>query len=736
MNFFTRFSSILFLLLFLCLPLSAQRMVWAADGNSYYEAEDGAIVQTELPGLATSTFISKAALTPEGTDEPLAADGFQFSEAGGQLLLYTNSQRVWRMKTRGDYSLLDLNTKALRQLGKGRPEASLMFAKCSPDGKMAAYVSEHNIYVEDLASGSIRKLTDDKGTPKLINGTFDWVYEEEFGVRDGFRWSPDSRHIAYWQVDANQIRDFYMINNTDSVYSRIIPVEYPKAGDPPSPVRIGVVDIKDAQTTWMKVPGDPVAHYIPRMEWAPDGREIILQQLNRKQNESKLMLCNPKTGEAKILFEEADEAWVSTKREWTRDVAGWDWVNGGRDFVWVSEKDGWRHLYRISRDGKKIRQLTRGEQDMISLDLIDEKNNVIYYQSTSPDQATREYLYRVPLDGSKPQQQVSPFDMPGTHNYTFSPNGQYARWRFSNYFTPPVSSWVSLPDHQPLPGQKDLLAEYDPSKATESNVTFFEMMVEDSVRLDCWMAKPNDFDPEKKYPVVFYVYAEPASTTVNDSWSRSWDFLYDGDMSADGYIRVSIDNRGTPAPKGRAWRKSIYRSLGQINIRDQALAAREILKLPYIDTSRVAVWGWSGGGSTTLNLLFQYPGLYTAGISIAPVTSSLFYDNIYTERYMGLPQENMEDYTAGAALTHAKNLEGQLLLVHGTADDNVHFQNAEMLVNELVKHNKQFQYMAYPGRSHGLREGEGTFQHLRTMVTGFLRQHCPPGGRAQGEARP
>ena len=246
--------------------------------------------------------------------------------------------------------------------------------------------------------------------------------------------------------------------------------------------------------------------------------------------------------------------------------------------------------------------------------------------------------------------------------------------------------------------------------------------------MDGWMKKPANFDPNKKYPVVFYVYGEPAGTTVEDSYGNANDFLYEGDLSEDGYINISLDNQGTPAPKGRAWRKAIYRKIGHVNIRDQAMAAKKIMQWDFVDTSRVAVWGWSGGGSSTLNLMFQYPEIYKTGVSIAPVTNSLYYDNIYTERYMGLPQENMADYTAGAAVTHAKNLKGDLLLVHGTMDDNVHFQNAEMLVNELVKHNRQFQYMAYPGRSHGLGEGEGTHTHLQTMVTKFLKEHCPPGG--------
>jgi dipeptidyl-peptidase-4 len=477
----------------------------------------------------------------------------------------------------------------------------------------------------------------------------------------------------------------------------------------------------------MNVPGDPAQHYLVRMEYAPDGKDIILQQLNRKQNESKLMLCDPKSGEAKTIFTETDEAWVSTINEWANSSVGWDWLDGGKSFLWMSEKDGWRHLYAISRDGKKETLLTDGRYDVISLDRIDEKGGWVYF-SASPTNATQRYLYRVPLNGKGKFEALTPVNMPGTHNYNISTNGKYARWSFSNHFTQPMTAWVELPEHKPLAGQKDLAKDFDPKAKDESNVEFFQVTTEDGVQMDGWLKKPTNFDPNKKYPVVFYVYGEPAGTTVEDAYGSASDFIYNGSLSDDGYLHVSLDNRGTPAPKGRAWRKAIYRKIGQVNIRDQAMGAKKILEWPYVDTSRVAVWGWSGGGSSTLNLLFQYPEIYKTGVSIAPVTSSLFYDNIYTERYMGLPQENMADYTAGASITHAKNLRGNLLLIHGTGDDNVHFQNAEMLVNELVKHNKQFQYMPYPMRSHGLGEGEGTFLHLSTMVSKFLNENCAPGG--------
>ncbi|MEZ4935825.1 MAG: DPP IV N-terminal domain-containing protein, partial [Saprospiraceae bacterium] len=332
-------KSILTLLMLCCqvlfISLFAQNMKWTAGGNSYFTEEEGAIVKVQLPDMSKSTVVETSALIPIGSDQPLAIDNFYFTDDEKKVLIYTNSQRVWRYKTRGDYWLYDLATKSLKQIGKDRPASTLMFAKISPTGLHVAYVSEHNVYVEEISSGKSKKLTDDKGTKKLINGTFDWAYEEEFMCRDGFRWSPDGKSIAYWQIDANQIRDFYMVDNTSDVYSEIIPVEYPKVGDPPSPARIGVVDITHGETVWMDVQGDPQQHYTIRMEYHPDGKSIILQQLNRKQNQSFLISCDPKTGKTRTIYKEKDDAWVSTINEWNRDVTGWDWLNDGKDFIWV-----------------------------------------------------------------------------------------------------------------------------------------------------------------------------------------------------------------------------------------------------------------------------------------------------------------------------------------------------------------------------------------------------------------
>lgn len=703
---------------------------WSHDGNSYYRIKNDAIVQYTLPQNEPQILVSKEALTPKGANSPLDVSYFKFSNDEQNVLLFTNTKKVWRLHTKGDYWILNVATGLLQQLGKTLPESSLMFAKFSPDGKSVAYVSEHNLYVEDLSTSKIKPLTTD-GTTTLINGTFDWVYEEEFFCRDGFRWSPDSKSIAYWQIDASDTKKFYMINNTDSIYSRPIPIEYPKVGQTPSLCKVGVVTVDDAKTTWMNIPGDPRQHYLVRMEFIPSNEKLLIQQLNRKQNDSKLFIAEPKTGLSKVIQEETDDAWVDVyQNEHKYDIYftnDFIWLDQGKSVLWVSEKDGWRHLFNVSLEGKQEKLITHGDYDFIDLKYVDTKKGYVYFMA-SPDNATQNYLYKTKLNGKGTLQLVSPEDLKGTHDYDVSPTGTYAVHTFSNHYTRPASELISFTTQKPVDVTRSIEARL-PNLQVEPKVEFFKITTADGVDMDAWMVKPKDFDPSKKYPVVFYVYTEPASTTVNDSYGVGRNFLYRGDMSEDGYIYISVDNRGTPAPKGRAWRKSIYRKIGQINIHDQAMAAKEVLKWDFVDPDRVAVWGWSGGGSATLNLMFQHPEIYKTGIAIAAVANQLTYDNVYQERYMGLPQENKEDFIKGSPLTYAKNLEGNLLYIHGTGDDNVHYQNAEMLINELVKYNKQFQFMAYPNRTHSINEGEGTTEHLRTLYTNYLRAHCPPGGK-------
>ena len=703
---------------------------WTNDGDSYFKLEANQLLTYTLPNHDAKTVISKAQLTPAGELEPLEVEHFSFSADQQKILLFTNTKKVWRLNTKGDYWVFNFKTNKLTQIGKSLPASSLMFAKFSPDGNSIAYVSENNLYTEDYATGNIKPLTTN-GTVSLINGTFDWAYEEEFACRDGFRWSPDSKSIAYWQIDASDIKKFYMINNTDAIYSQLVPIEYPKVGETPSVCRVGIVKLSDAKTTWIDIPGDASQNYLVRMEFIPTTNKLLIQQLNRKQNHSKLYISDAIKGNTSMIHEESDDAWVDLFQlgnpyaiDYTNNFS---FLKDTNSILWASEKDGWRHLYQVSLEGKPEVLVTKGEYDVIDLKHINSKEGYVYYLA-SPDNATQKYLYKTKLNGKGKNELVSPASLKGTHDYSISSNGTYASHTFSNHYTPRSKEFITLPDHKALSEEESIINNVKNLEHTPTT-EFFTIKTVDNVEMDGWMVKPTNFNPKKKYPVVFYVYSEPASTTVNDNYYAGRNWFYNGNMAEDGYIHISLDNRGTPAPKGREWRKSIYKKIGIVNIRDQAMAAKEILKWDFVDAERIAVWGHSGGGSATLNLMFRYPEIYKTGISLAAVANQLTYDNIYQERYMGLPQENMDDFIKGSPITYAKNLEGNLLYIHGTADDNVHYQNAELLINELIKHNKQFQFMPYPNRSHGFREGEGTFRHLSTLYTNYLKLHCPPGGR-------
>jgi len=699
---------------------------WLEDGDSYTALERSEtverareIVKYDTKSGDKTILVPAEKLIPEGQESPLRIANYIWSEDKQQLLIFTNTRRVWRTNTRGDYWVLNMKDWTLNQLGKTLPESSLMFAKFSPDGTKVAYVSKHNLYVEDLEGNKIKQLTVD-GSETLINGTFDWAYEEEFQIQDGFRWSPDSKNIAYWQLDASDIRNFLMINNTDSIYSYTIPVQYPKVGYPPSPAKIGVISASGGKTLWFDIPGDPFQHYLPRMMWLENSEKVLAQQMNRLQNTDKLWTCDIKSGKVDNIFTEKEETWVDV-------VEDWQWLDDGNEYLWISQMDGWRHLYKNSTFGPSQTLLTPGDYDVVSLERIDNKQKYAYYIA-SPDNATQRYLYRIGMDGKGEMELLSPEDEKGTHRYNISPNGKYAFHTFSNVNTPSYTELITLPDHETIrmvAANEQMKENW--AKISKGPIEFFKVTTEDDVEMDGYMMKPPDFDPNKKYPVLFYVYGEPWGQTATDNFGymNFWHTM----LTQKGYIVMTMDNRGTPCPKGREWRKSIYKKVGVINTRDQAMGLKEIIKWDFVDPDRIAVWGWSGGGSMTLNLLFQFPELYQTGMAVAAVSNQLYYDNIYQERYMGLPQDNEEVFADGSPITYAENLEGNLLIVHGTADDNVHYQNAEALVNELIRHNKMFQIMPYPNRSHGIYEGQNTTRHLFTLLTNYLLKNTEPGGK-------
>ncbi|MGD0941668.1 MAG: S9 family peptidase [Terracidiphilus sp.] len=705
---------------------------WIDGGNAYTtvepsptypESQASDIVRYETESGKRTVLVSASHLISALGAKPLAIEDYAWSEDNQRLLIYTNSQKVWRQNTRGDYWVLDLASGKFRKLGGDAPASSLMFAQFSPDGRTVAYVRANNIYAEDVAKGGIRALTTD-GSPTLINGTSDWVNEEELDIRNGFRWSPDGESIAYWQFDTTGVGLFTLINDTRDEYPTLKQFPYPQVGTANSAVRAGVVSVDGGPTRWMNVPGDAREHYIARMAWAGNSNELVLECLNRLQNENQVLVANARTGTVHTLFEDTDAAWVDA-------VDSFQWADEGRSLLWLSERDGWRHAYKVSRSGGQVQRLTSAGADVIEEVAVDDKNNRFYYLA-SPANATEKYLYRVRLDGGGPPERVTSLDERGTHSYNISPDGHWAFHTWSTFDHPPITDLVRLPDHsmvRVLESNDELARRV--KELVASPTEFFHVKVDGGVELDGWMIKPPNFDPRKKYPVLVYVYGEPADTTVNDAWGNTR-ALFHRAIANDGYIVVSFDNQGTPAPKGRAWRKIVYGNIGLLSSAQQAAAIREFSReRPYVDFSRMAMWGWSGGASNTLNLMFRSPDLFAVGMAVAPMADQRYYDTIYQERYMGLPKNNPKGYHDGSPINFAEGLQGKLLIVHGSGDDNCHYKVTELLVNRFVELGKSFDFMDYPNRTHAIREGTGTSFHVYSLLARYLEEHVPAGGVPQ-----
>jgi dipeptidyl-peptidase-4 len=686
---------------------------WLEDGRRFTTVEESEIVAYDTASGKRDVLISASMLKPAGAAKSLDIKGYTWSKDQKRLLVFTNSMKVWRDNTRGDYWVLEIATRKLRKLGGKFPEASLMFAKFSPDGNRVGYVRENNLYIEDVDSGSIRQLTKD-GSATLINGTSDWVYEEEFGLRDCFRFSPDGQSIAYWQFDASGIETFNLINDTESTYPKLHGFPYPKAGTKNSAVRIGIVAVAGGTTRWIQIPGDPRNNYLARMDWLNDSSALIIERLNRLQNTNDVLLANAKTGDVRNPYRDHGEAWVDV----VNDIR---WLNE-KEFVWITEKDGWRHAYRVGKDDGHEQLITNFNGDILDVVSVDASGGWIYF-TASPENATQRYLYRSRLNGAGVER-LTPSTQPGTHTYNVSPDHHWAFHTYSSFDRPPVVDLISLPEHRIVRTLVDNAALRSKVESiVKPPVEFLKVDIGEGIVLDAFMLKPANFESTRKYPLVVYVYGEPASQTVLDRWFGDR-MLFLRALANEGYIVASIDNRGTPAPRGAAWRKVIYGSVGDLSSKEQAAAVQALTsKFSFMDRDRIGIWGWSGGGTNTLNAMFRYPALYKVGVSVAPVPDQKLYDTIYQERYMGLPQDNAAGYRLGSAINFAEGLRGKLLVVHGSGDDNVHYQGTERLINRLIELGKPFDVMVYPNRTHAISEGPGTSLHLHTLIARYIREH-------------
>ena len=682
-----------------------------ADGS---DADDSVVVDLvvyDTESGARNVLLEGSTLVPPGGVEPLAIEDYSLSADRSTLLVFSNSRKVWRDNTRGDYWVVDLSGKQPpHQLGgEDADEASLMFAKLSPDGRHVAYVRDRDVWLEDLDDGSIERVTPG-GSETMIYGTSDWVTEEELGLRDAFRFSPSGARIAYWGFDTSGVGRFTLIDNRE-LYPSLIEIPYPKVGTTNSAVSLAVVDIATGENRRIALDGDPRQLYVPRLEFV-DEQTLLFQRLNRLQNENRYELVQVENPQASsTLVVDRGDAWVELMDEPL-------WLDDGQ-LLFSSERDGWRHLYRLTRGASEPVLVTRFEGDVIELVGLDRERGFVYFEA-SPTNATRRALYRSPVAGG-PVERVTPSDE-GWHTYDLSPDARWAIHTSSSFERPPRVELVSLPTHQKVRSlvDNDDLAERlqeDPAVTTR----FFRVDVEPGVQLDSWLMMPPNHSREREsVPLLIFVYGEPAGQTVLDRWGGRR-AQFHRSLARAGVAVASFDNRGTPAPRGAQWRKVVYGAVGELSASDQAAAVSALLRrFPELDAERVGVWGWSGGGSNTLNAMFRHPETYSVGVSVAPVPDQRLYDTIYQERYMGLPQDNEDGYRRGSPIFHAEGLAGRLLLIHGTGDDNVHYQGTERLIDRLIELDKSFDVMVYPNRSHSISEGETTSRHVHTLVARYL----------------
>jgi len=616
-------------------------------------------------------------------------------------ILFTGSLPARRLKTGGNFYLYDIKTGTLKKITD--TEETQAIIKFSPNGRFISFVRSNNIYVYEIATGNFKQLTFD-GSETIINGNFDWVYEEEFSIIDGYEWSPDGKFIAFWRLDQSNVPVFKLIDY-EPTYLKVVDQRYPYAGYPNSKVKIGIVDVETGETKWIDFGEEDI--YIPRINWTKTPGVLSYQKLNRLQNQLELIFYDIKTGEQKVILKEVSNTWVDVHDYLT-------FLNDGKHFIWASERDGWLHLYLYRIDGKLVNQITVGEFEVDQLCFVDEKNRKIYYTSTEVSPLER-HLYVIDFNGRNKRRLTAES---GWHSVNFSPTGVYyidnhstitkpPKWKLFDYRGKFIRTLVDNPD--------DVLAGYE-----KGEITFEVVETSDGVKLNAWMLKPANFDSTKKYPVLFYVYGGPGSQTVRNAYLGNYPWYQY--LAQNGYIIFSVDGRGTGA-RGKAFKDVIYKNLGYYESKDQAEAALYLVrKYRFVDSTRIGIWGWSYGGYMSSLTLFKFGDIFKLAVAVAPVTTWRLYDTIYTERYMQTPELNPEGYENSSVLKYVDGLKGKYLVIHGTTDDNVHWQNTIQLVDKLQKAGKQFWTMFYPNKDHSIA-GRDTRYHLFTLITNFILEN-------------
>jgi dipeptidyl-peptidase-4 len=688
-------------------PSSIQNVNWMQDGQ-YYTALERTKNDIELRkyNILTGDYevlVATSELRVEDRSKPIIIQDYQFSADETKLLIKTDIERIWRRSTRENYFIYDIETGETQKLTQS--DQKQQYAKLSPSGDKAAFVQENDLYLVNLETGEEKAITTDGEFNKIINGATDWVYEEEFGIARAWYWSPNGEKIAFYRFNETRVKEFFM-TDWGNLYPGLTKFKYPKAGEQNSIVKIGVYDLASEKTTWMDV-GSENDQYIPRINWTKDSGTLAIRRMNRLQNKQDLMLADANKGDTNIIKTETSDAWIDVNDDLK-------FLDNGKQFIYTSEESGYNHVYLYDMSGKLVRQITKGDWEVTNYLGYNEDSGKIYYTSTE-DSPLQRHLYSANLDGSG-KQKLS--DGTGWNSINMSRDYKYY---IETYSAPGEPSTYTLykSDGEQVRILENNAALQDTMGTYAMPSKEFIKIPLDQTTLNGYIMKPHDFEPDKKYPVLFYVYGGPGSQTVTKSFGSGQRPMWHRYLTEQGYIVVSVDNRGTGA-RGRDFEKQLYKKLGQYEVEDQIDAAKYLLdQHDYMDNNRVGIWGWSYGGYMSSLALAQGGDIFTTAIAVAPVTNWRFYDTIYTERFMQTPQMNPKGYKKGSPITYANQIGGNYLLVHGTGDDNVHFQNSVELVNELVAEDVQFETMFYPNRSHGIYGGN-TRKHLYKMLNNFI----------------
>ena len=588
----------------------------------------------------------------------------------------------------------------------------------------------HGMNGETLSPDGRRRLVSRGGhlsIRDLMTGESIDIGDQGEGISTGrASWSPDGRRIVFVQSDQSRVRLRSMLIPGEPSYPTLKETRFARVGGSIAQLKVGVADAGSGEVLWLPVRAPEEGFYLGQVGWAENSHEVLVEKLSRFRDQREFLLVDLDSGSVTPVFRESDPAWVVASY---RKNVGLEWLDDGRAFMVITEKDGWRHAYRYSREGKEERLLTPGNYDIIERAKVDHTGGWFYFYA-SPENGTQKYLFRTPLDGRGRPERVTPEGQAGTHDYVISPDSKWAFPTYSRFDAPPVTDLVALEEHRVVRGLENNRAIRERMEGLiERPTEFFELEIANGVVMDAWMLKPSGFDPRRRYPVLVYVYGEPHVQTVVDAWGKVHAQFHRA-VADLGYLVVSIDNRGTPAPKGAAWRRAVFGSLGPLSTREQAQGVKELARrFSFADVDRIGIWGWSGGGSNTLNAMFREPGVYRMGIAVAPKPQPHLYNAWFQEIYMETRETNVDGYRRSAPLNFAEGLQGDLLIVHGSGETNTHLEIVEGLVDRLIELGKPVDYMVYPNRNHGIREGKGTSVHLRMHMVRYLLEHLSPGPR-------